>query len=403
MKPTLLILAAGMGSRVRLKIILLTGLLLIPAFLYSQISEKQISFAQESKPHSYYVKQAELWWKEIEKNKTCEMNWYNYFRASRNAQGTAGWSEEFIKESPYLKLGPDIVKLMEETIPNTFTYNYVVWTERGFDPTKGSSLLKAYDMNPDFEGIHATMITYTDCIFDFEKRKEVNKKWFERNEMSPGLLNYGYNVLMSLEPDAVIFTQHDNDTYPLWMMQDVKNIRTDVTVLSFDMLLVKSYRDKVFEKYNIKELEDEFYESNPYNLEAVLTHILSNYMGNRPIYVGLTVTPKYYQTHKDKMYVSGLALKYSERPVDLVLFNTDLVDNLFHLDYLKIQLTNDKNQSNVNYQNRNYLKCFEILYNYYISKNQINKASKIRNFAILIAENSGDIELIDKVKRNYSP
>jgi hypothetical protein len=256
----------------------------------------------------------------------------------------------------------------------------VVWTERGFDPTKGSFLLKAYDMNPDFEGIHATMITYTDCIFDFEKRKEVNKKWFERNEMSPGLLNYGYNVLMSLETDAIIFTQHDNDTYPLWMIQDVKNIRTDVTVLSFDMLLVKSYRDKVFEKYNIKELEDEFYESNPYSLEAVLTHILSNYTGNRPVYVGLTATPKYYQKH---------------------MFNTALVDNLFHLDYLSIQLTDDKNQSNVNYQNRNYLKCFEILYKYNISKNQIDKADKISNFAVLIAENSGDIELIAKVKQEY--
>lgn len=384
-----------------MKITLLTGLFLIPLFLFCQTPEKQISFAQESKPHSYYVKQAELWWQEIEKDKTNENSWYNYFRANRNAQGTADWSEEFIKESPYLKLGPDIVKLIKENIPGTFTYNYVVWTERGFDPSKGSFLLKAYDMNPEFEGIHATMITYTNCFFDFEKRKEVNKKWFERNEMSPGLLNYGYNVLMSLEPDAIIFTQHDNDTYPLWMMQDVKNIRTDVTVLSFDMLLVKSYRDKVFEKYNIKELEDEFYESDPYNLEVVLTYIVSNYTGKRPIYVGLTVTPEYYQTHKDKMYISGLALKYAEKPIDLTLYNTVLVDNFFHLDYLSIQLTNDKNQRNVNYLNRNYLKCFGIIYNNYISRNQYDKADKIKTFATLIAENSGDTELIEKVKQEY--
>jgi hypothetical protein len=40
-----------------MKITLLTGLLLIPAFLYSQIPEKQISFAHESKSHSYYVEQ----------------------------------------------------------------------------------------------------------------------------------------------------------------------------------------------------------------------------------------------------------------------------------------------------------------------------------------------------------
>ena len=381
--------------------LLIINLLLIPIFIFGQKPEKQISFAQESKPHSYYVEQAELWWKEIEKDRTNEMNWYNYFRANRNAQGTAGWSKEFVKESPYLKLGSEIVKLIEENIPNTFVHNYVVWTERGFDPTKGSYLLKAYEMNPDFEGIHATMITYTDCIFDFKKRKEVNKKWFERNEMSPGLLNYGYNVLMSLEPNAIIFTQHDNDTYPLWMLQDVKNIRTDVTALSFDMLLVKSYRDKVFEKHNIRELGKEFYESNPYNLEAVLTHILGNYTGDRPIYVGFTVTPKYYQTHKEKMYISGLALKYSEKPLDLLGFNKNLIENKFHLDYLSIQMTSDRNQKNVNNQNKNYLHCFKPVYNDYKKNNQMKKADKIKDLAIMISYNSGDKNLIDNVKQKY--
>ncbi len=368
---------------------------------FEQKPENQISFAQESKPHSYYVEQAELWWKEIEKAKTNELNWYNYFRANRNAQGTAGWSKEFIKESSYLKLGPEIVKLVEENVPNTFTYNYVVWSERGFDPTKGPYLLKAYKMNPDFEGIHATMVTYTDCIFDYEKRKEVNKKWFERNEMSPGLLNYGYNVLMSLEPNAIIFTQHDNDTYPLWMLQDVKNIRTDVTVLSFDMLLVKSYRDKVFEKYDIKELEDEFYTSNPYNLEAVLTHILGHYFGGRPIYVGLTVTPKYYRTHEEEMYLSGLALRYSKHPINVLDFNMDLIENVFFLDYLKVQMADDKNQKNVNNQNRNYLKCFEIAYKVYRKDGQNKKAEKIRDLAVSISKNSDDNNLINIVKQEY--
>jgi|GEM_PF-540622 len=368
---------------------------------FEQKPENQISFAQESKPHSYYVEQAELWWKEIEKAKTNELNWYNYFRANRNAQGTAGWSKEFVVESSYLKLGPEIVKLIEENVPNTFTYNYVVWTERGFDPTKGAYLLKAYEMNPDFEGIHATMVTYTDCVFNYKKRKEVNNKWFERNEMSPGLLYYGYNVLMSLEPNAIIFTQNDNDTYPLWMLQDVKNIRTDVTVLSFDMLLVKSYRDKVFEKHNITELEDEFYESNPYNLEAVLTHMLGNYKGDRPVYVGFTANPKYYRKHKIKMHVSGLALKYSEHPINLLDFNINLIENEFLLDYINVQMTNDKNQNNVNNQNRNYLIPFEIAYTFYRKEGQNLKAEKIRDLAVSISKSSGDNGLINKVKQEY--
>jgi len=98
------------------------------------------------------------------------------------------------------------------------------------------------------------------------------------------------------------------------------------------------------------------------------------------------------------MYISGLALKYSEKPVDLVELNKNLIENSFLFDYLSIQLTNDKNQNNVNNLNINYLKCFEIVYKDYVSKKQIDKVDKIRNLAILIAENSGNNELINKVK-----
>lgn len=369
--------------------------------LTGQILENQISFAQAPRPHSYYVKQAELWWREIEKDKTNEMSWYNYFRANRNAQATAGWSPDFIKESSFLKLGPEIVNLLEVNIPGTFVYNYVTWSERGFDPTKGSYLLKAYEMNPDFEGIHATMITYTDCIFDFSKRKEVNNKWFLRNEMSPGLLAYGYNVLMSMEPNGIIFTQHDNDTYPLWMLQDVKGIRTDVSVINFDMLLVKSYREQVFERLNITQLDNVFEESNPYNLEAVLNHILANYKGKRPIFVGLSVTPKYYEKYSGNLYIVGLTLKYSDKPIELIKTNKQCCQNLFILDYLKIQLTNDRNQSNVTGQNLNYLKCFKIVYDDSITNHDLESAKRIKELAFLIAKNSEKEDLIETVSKDF--
>ena len=158
---------------------------------------------------------------------------------------------------------------------------------------------------------------------------------------------------------------------------------------------------KVFEKHNIRELEKEFYESNPYNLEAVLTHILGNYTGDRPIYVGFTATPKYYQTHKEKMYISGLALKYSEKPLDLLEFNKNLIENKFHLDYLSIQMTSDRNQNNVNNLNKNYLHCFEPVYNDYKGNNQKETADKIKNLAIMIANELENKSLIDRVLQKY--
>src|SRR5690606_5974575 len=93
--------------------------------------ETQVSFAQESKPHAYYVEQAELWAKELKLDSLSETNWYNYFRSCRNAHGTADWRSDFVNESPYLMEGGDVVKLMQQYIPNTFTYYYLTYLTQG--------------------------------------------------------------------------------------------------------------------------------------------------------------------------------------------------------------------------------------------------------------------------------
>ncbi len=76
------------------------------------------------------------------------------------------------------------------------------------------------------------------------------------------------NYLLSCEPNAILFTIGDNDTFPLWYAQEVENIRTDVRIVNTSLFMTDWYID---------QMKAKVYQSDP--MPISFTH--DQYVGDK--------------------------------------------------------------------------------------------------------------------------
>jgi hypothetical protein len=334
------------------------------------------------RPHEWYAQQFQLWRNELTL-KPSEEGWLHYYTAARYSQ-----MKEDVLNS--------IEKEVNAVFPNSFAANVIKGWNRGFSSQGYEYLMKANEIQPNHPLINALAAMHHEYNMDRDKRTVAVKKLWQNNGISNSLLHYTYNVLMSVETDAVLFTEGENTTLPILLLQDVFGIRKDVQVLNLDLLLETSYRNRKLQDAGL-ELTEKIDGGPSVESKRLLCESLPSQNSTRKFYYSLTVGQQNISGIKDQLYVVGLASQISRERVDNISLIRENLENRFLLDNLTVDFNGESDFASGKVLSANYLVPMLLLYEHYVKMGETEKIKYWDAVITRLANEKGKALLV----RNY--
>ncbi len=136
------------------------------------------------------------------------------------------------------------------------------------------------------------------CLMIFLPLVPLTANYFV-NDRSKNYMPYDYanNLMMTCDQGAILFTGGDNDTFPLWCIQDVYGVRPDVKVVNFSLSnlawYIKQLRDQRGVPITLSDAEIDalrpYYFKETKEIvriqDQILEHIVATNKGKLPIYL----------------------------------------------------------------------------------------------------------------------
>jgi len=210
---------------------------------------------------------------------------------------------------------------------------------------------------------------------------------------------YAKNMLVGLDKNSLLFTNGDNDTFPLWYIQEVEHFRTDIRIINLSLLntpwYIKQLRDnepKVTITWTDADLKQLRWMRAPDGTllqprDIAARHILQHNSKRVPIYFAVTIPPEIYAPYRDFLEMEGLAYRVVPRKGQNMINEKVLRDNIWnkfsYLGILKDDFTRDESIYQPPYVRRltqNYSAAFSQLAFVHVQREEYKEA--VRNLEV---------------------
>lgn len=249
-----------------------------------------------------YVELAQLWEAYREKHPGSALATVNWLRARRYAQDTKGLKPLELLQGA-VEIEPDcaeaLVALGNEEFGQSLQSGKPTMQEvRGH--LERAAALAPDSPTPHFLLFNIALLDHQEDRIQSELETLVHKHAF-----SAPLLDFGYNILVSADPQAIVLTNGDNDTYPTLALQGVFGVRPDVRIINLSLLNLSRYAKTIL--CGGKSASAPFTEAEVLSKQSKESHefvdgraLVQEFMEKiargewkHPVYFAVTVPPSY--------------------------------------------------------------------------------------------------------------